>query len=216
MAEKRPVLYSFRRCPYAMRARLAISVSGVECELREIVLRDKAPEFLQESPKATVPVLIDEDGNVVEESLDIALWALARHDPDNWLKPEISSIEEMHALIGEADGPFKSRLDRYKYANRHDGIDPNEERQAASAFLLLLDQRLTDQQYLFGSRICLADMAIVPFVRQFANVDRDWFDSQEWPNLLGWLDSFLESSRFQSIMEKYPKWQTGDTLTIFP
>lgn len=211
----KPILYSFRRCPYAMRARLAIATSGVACQLREIVLRDKEPEFLEASPKATVPVLIN-DGQVIEESLDIALWALECNDPEEWLQPEIDSLEEMLVLIGEGDGPFKDHLDRYKYASRHADVDSDDEREAAGEFLFKLDQLLSERAYLYGGRISLADMTLAPFVRQFANVDREWFDAQPWPNLLRWLTEFLESERFQSIMEKYPKWQAGDPLTVFP
>lgn len=198
-----------------MRARLAISASGVTCELREIVLRDKAPEFLITSPKATVPVLID-DGQVIEESIDIIFWALGRSDPEGWLEPEVGTLEVMQSLIAEGDGPFKDHLDRYKYASRHEDVDSDDEREAAGEFLFKLDQLLSDRAYLFGSRISLADMALAPFVRQFANVDREWFDVQPWPNLLRWLTEFLESERFQSIMEKYPKWQAGEPMTVFP
>ena len=211
----KPILYSFRRCPYAMRARLAIAASGVACQLREIVLRDKAPEFLEASPKATVPVLIN-DGQVIEESLDIALWALGCNDPEDWLSPENGTLEEMRELIAEGDGPFKDHLDRYKYASRHEDMDSDDEREAAGEFLFKLDQLLSERAYLYGERISLADMTLAPFVRQFANVDREWFDTQPWPNLLRWLAEFLESNRFQSIMEKYPKWQAGDAETVFP
>ncbi|MFK5981183.1 MAG: glutathione S-transferase [Rhizobiaceae bacterium] len=214
MADK-PILYSFRRCPYAIRARLAIAASGVACELREIVLRDKAPEFLEASPKATVPVLVD-DGRVIEESLDIVFWALEHNDPENWLAPDIGTLEEMQSLIAEGDGPFKDHLDRYKYASRHEDVNSDDERDAAGMYLFKLDQLLSERAYLFGIRISLADMTLAPFVRQFANVDREWFDAQPWPNLLRWLTDFLESERFQSIMEKYPKWQVGDPLTVFP
>lgn len=211
----KPILYSFRRCPYAMRARLAIFVSGVACELREIVLRDKAPEFLETSPKATVPVLID-DGQVIEESFDIMLWALRQNDPESWLEPEISTAEAMQTVIAEGDGPFKDHLDHYKYASRHPDIDSNTEREAAGEFLFKLDVLLSERAYLFGARISLADMTLAPFVRQFANVDREWFDAQPWPDLLRWLEEFLESERFQSIMQKYPQWHAGDAETIFP
>ncbi|MGI9388185.1 MAG: glutathione S-transferase [Methyloligellaceae bacterium] len=212
----RPILYSFRRCPYAMRARLAIAASGIGCDLREIVLRDKAPEFLEASPKATVPVLVQGDGTVVDESLDIMDWALARSDPEGWLVPETGTVEEMRALIASADDDFKGNLDRYKYPNRHEGGDAAAARQAGALFLRGLDDRLTGQPYLFGSRACLADMAIVPFVRQFAHVDRAWFDAQGWPHLRDWLDRFLASERFQAIMEKYPKWHAGDPAIVFP
>lgn len=211
-----PTLYSFRRCPYAMRARLAILASGTSCELREIVLRDKAPEFLEASPKATVPVVVTQSGEVIEESLDVMRWALAQNDPENWLSPDGVNPDEMNALIAECDGSFKNSLDRYKYANRYEGADPMAERANAEVFLRKLDGRLANSAYLFGAEPSLADMAIVPFVRQFANVDRAWFDGQPWPHLLAWLEGFLASDRFASIFQKYPKWHAGDAPTVFP
>lgn len=211
-----PTLYSFRRCPYAMRARLAILASGTMCELREIVLRDKAPEFLKASPKGTVPVVVTQDGEVIEQSLDVMHWALTKNDPDNWLSPPGVSRDEMDALIAECDGPFKDSLDRYKYANRYEGADPMAERAKAETFLRRLDAGLASSTYLCGEQLCLADMAIVPFVRQFANVDRAWFDAQPWPHLIAWLEAFLASDRFQAIFQKYPKWHVGDAPTAFP
>lgn len=199
-----------------MRARLAIAASGMKCELREIVLRNKAPEFLKASPKATVPVLVQGDGTVVDESLDIMDWALGQSDPQGWLGPETGTVAEMRALIASADGDFKSNLDRYKYPNRHEGGDEATARETSASFLRALDNRLAGQPYLFGLEVCLADMAIAPFVRQFAHVDRDWFDAQDWLHLRDWLDGFLASDRFQSIMEKYPQWHAGDPVTVFP
>lgn len=210
-----PILYSFRRCPYAMRARLALSVSATRCELREILLRDKAPAFLEASPKGTVPVVVTRDGQVIEESFDIMLWALERSDPEDWLKPESGSLDDMLALIAQSDGDFKSNLDRYKYPNRHDG-DATTARAAGAVFLRALNERLAVAPFLFGNRIALADMAIAPFVRQFANVDRDWFDGEDWPHLRAWLERFLASDRFMSIMDKHPKWVEGDPPTYFP
>ncbi len=211
-----PILYSFRRCPYAMRARLAVASSRQDCELREVVLRDKAEEFLQTSPTATVPTLKTPEGDVIDESLDIMIWALSRYDPEGWLAPDRGSLEDMLALIEAADGDFKTALDRYKYTTRYEGADSLAERAKAAAFLQGLDNHLLNSSYLFGGKITLADMAIAPFVRQFANVDRDWFDGQDWPHLLRWLDDFLKSDRFNDIMEKYPKWQRGDPPTRFP
>jgi len=211
-----PVLYSFRRCPYAMRARLAIAVSGQRCELREIVLRDKAPEFLEASPKGTVPVLVLQGGTVLEESLDLMDWALSMNDPEGWLRPEASSVEAMRVLVERCEQEFKPRLDRYKYPNRYEGISPVEERGLAIGFLLELEGILATNACLFGEQVTFGDMAIAPFVRQFANVDRAWFDSQNWPHLLSWLETFLQSERFASIMRKYPKWQAGDEVTLFP
>ena len=212
---KLPILYSFRRCPYAMRARLAIAVAGQQCELREILLRDKAAKFLETSPKGTVPVLVDVDGTVLEESIDLMDWALAKHDPESWLKPESGTLEEMKALVAESDGPFKTALDRYKYASRYEGADALAEREKASVFLRKLDAKLEKSKFLFGSHMSYADAGIVTFVRQFANVNRDWFNAQNWPHLIRWLDAFLESELFASIMQKYPKWETGDEVTVF-
>jgi glutathione S-transferase len=179
-----PTLYSFRRCPYAMRARLAVASAGIKVELREIVLRDKAPEFLAASPKATVPVLIN-GSEIIEESLDIMHWALAQNDPEGWLNGAD------HALIKEADGPFKDALDRTKYSIRYEDADPETERRKAGEFLIRVSDRLRDTSYLGGSDPNLTDMAILPFVRQFANTDR-------------------------TIMAKYPKWEAGDPTTYFP
>ncbi len=211
-----PILYSFRRCPYAMRARLAIAAAGVECELREIVLRDKAAEFLALSPKATVPVMQTPAGQVIDESLDIMLWALGQADPQGWMTPDGAKSDQMMALILRADTEFKPNLDRYKYASRHSEDVSSEARDLAGQFLMHLNDLLAGTGYLFGKHLSLADMAIAPFVRQFANVDRQWFDAQHWPHLLAWLERFLNSAAFLSIMQKYPKWQAGDALTLFP
>ncbi|MEM8685888.1 MAG: glutathione S-transferase [Pseudomonadota bacterium] len=211
-----PTLYSFRRCPYAMRARLALLASGVRCELREIVLKDKAPEFLCASPKGTVPVVVTPAGTAIEQSLEVMQWALAQNDPDGWLDPDEGSAKEMDALISACDGPFKTALDRYKYAARYEGADPLSERAKGAAFLLQLNERLATRAYLFGARPSLADMAIAPFVRQFANVDRVWFDAQPWPHLIAWLEAFLTSAAFEAIFKKYPKWHAGDVPTVFP
>ncbi len=211
-----PVLYSFRRCPYAMRARLALASSQQGCALREIVLRDKPGDFLLTSPTATVPVLKTPEGKVIDESLDIMIWALSHHDPEYWLQPGSGSLEDMLSLIDKADGDFKTALDRYKYTTRYDNIDGIGQRAKAASFLRDLNNQLENSTYLFGLRPTLADMAIAPFVRQFANVDRDWFEAQDWPHLLRWLNDFLNSERFTSIMTKYPKWQPGDAVTRFP
>lgn len=210
-----PVLYSFRRCPYAMRARLAVRASGKTCELREIVLRDKAPEFLAASPKGTVPVLVLPDGTVIEESFEIMLWALGRSDPEGWLKPEFGAHQDMLDLVAACDNEFKRHLDAYKYASRDTPEAALIARAKGSEFLSMLDARLNEQNYLFGSRPALADMAVIPFVRQFANVDRSWFDAEPWPRLLAWLNTQLATPRFEAIMKKYPKWTAGDAPTLF-
>jgi len=211
-----PILYSFRRCPYAMRARMALAVSGKTCEMREVVLRDKPEHFREISPKATVPVVLRTDGSVLEESLDVMLWALDDSDPQNWLTPDAGSFDGMLKLIERADTEFKDYLDRYKYPNRYDNVDAEEQRSLGSEFLKDLDQMLGQSAWLYGARPCLADVAIAPFVRQFANHDRAWFDHEPWPNLLRWLESFLESELFTGVMNKYPQWQPGDPATLFP
>ncbi|MEM8921774.1 MAG: glutathione S-transferase [Pseudomonadota bacterium] len=211
----RPILYSFRRCPYAMRARMALAASGEVCALREVVLRDKPAAMLQASPKGSVPVLVLADGAVVDESLDIMLWTLRRRDPQNWLTPERGDLDEMLALIAANDGPFKHALDRYKYPNRYDNVDPKDERATGLAWLMELSARLDDADYLFGSRPSLADIAIFPFVRQFANTDRDWFDQVIPATLLQWLETWLASEQFTSIMRKYPVWAPGEKELLF-
>ncbi len=213
---KYPILYSFRRCPYAMRARLGLTIANIKVELREVVLRNKPEHMLELSPKGTVPVLWLQDGTVIDESLNIAKWTLAQNDPLKLLEPENASVQNMHALIAENDGPFKHHLDRTKYGTRYPGENPQDHRQQASAFLQTLNTRLTGQTHLCGNRHSLADITITPFVRQFANIDRDWFNNQPWPHLIEWLDNFLASEVFLSIMEKYSPWKEGDPTTFFP
>ncbi|NQV98563.1 MAG: glutathione S-transferase [Rhodospirillales bacterium] len=208
-----PLLYTFRRCPYAMRARMALSVSGRTCEVRELVLRDKPAHMLEISTKATVPVLQTPDGTVIDESLDVMLWALGQNDPAQWLAPERGDLAAMLALIAACEEQFKPHLDRYKYANRFDATDPLEQRTLAEKFLARLDSQLLETPYLYGCRPALADTAIAPFVRQFANTDRAWFDQSPYPNLQRWLGEFLQSETFTTVMEKLPVWQPGDAPT---
>lgn len=171
--------------------------------------------MIELSPKATVPVLQLETGDVLEESLDIMLWTLAKNDPDDWLQPESGTLEEMLALVEENDGPFKENLDRYKYAPRYENADPEVHRAEAEKFLRVLNERMENCKYLFGNRPALADYAIAPFIRQFANTDRAWFDAAPYPCLQNWLEEFLEAELFKQVMDKYPAWQTGDELTLF-
>jgi glutathione S-transferase len=216
MSAKYPILYSFRRCPYAMRARLALMVSHRVCELREVVLRDKPQEMLQVSAKGTVPILIDVDGRVLDQSIDIMLWALRQHDPEKWLMPEQGSVAEMLELIALFDEGFKYHLDRYKYPDRYPGVDAQAHRHEGSLYLGRLSAQLSATKYLFGNNVALADMAIAPFVRQFAHRDRAWFNEQPWPGLQAWLARFTESQIYSSVMQKYPPWQSGNAGVIFP
>lgn len=211
-----PILYSFRRCPYAMRARLALAASRRACLLREVILRDKPQALYEASPKGTVPVLVQPDGTVLDESLDIMLWALQTHDPEHCLPGTAEARAAMLALIAENDGGFKTQLDRYKYPQRYQLENGAPARDAARPWLQELDARLAHQPWLFGDRPALADMAIAPFVRQFAHTDRAWFQQQDWPHLLRWLDAFLGSAAFAQVMEKYPAWAPGQADTLFP
>jgi glutathione S-transferase len=208
-----PVLYSFRRCPYAMRARLALAASAQPHELREIVLRAKPADMLAASPKGTVPVLVLPDGTVIDESLDIMRWALARNDPAQWLSPPGALPEKIDALIAGNDGNFKHHLDRYKYPNRYPqesaGDEPGfalKHRSAAAGWLAQLDTRL-GEGWLFGAQPCLADMALLPFVRQFAHTDAGWFAAQPWPRLQAWLAAFEASALYKGVMQKHQPWQ---------
>ena len=212
-----PTLYSFRRCPYAMRARLALAASGIKTELREVVLKDKPEALVAISPKATVPVLQTETGRVIDESIDIMRWALDKRDPLNWYESLTArQQQETDALIKENDGDFKASLDRYKYADRYPEHTEQFYREQGEQFLHKLEQRLQENGYLITAKQTMADMAILPFVRQFASVDKAWFDSAPYPFVQKWLSQFLDSDLFQSVMTKYPQWHEGDAVTLFP
>lgn len=218
-----PVLYSFRRCPYAMRARLALALSGQRCELREVVLRAKPAEMLAASPKATVPVLVLPGGEVLAQSLEIMRWALQQHDPEGWLPANSASLEAQQTLIAANDGPFKHALDRYKYPNRyaeeHAGNDQafaESHRSSAARWLMDLQALLSRHDGLCGPTASLADMAILPFVRQFAHTDAAWFAAQPWPQLIAWLGRWESGAQFEQVMEKYLPWQAGCCGPTFP
>ncbi len=207
-----PILYSFRRCPYAMRGRMGLYYAGIICELREVVLRDKPQEMLDISPKGTVPVLQLSDGSILEESLDIMRWALDQNDPDGWRGGD---ADEINNLIAENDGPFKKALDRYKYPGRYPDEDCSGAREDGEAFLKQLNERLEQHRYLISERISFADIAIFPFIRQFANTDRTWFDGLPYTPLQHWLEAHLQSDLFQAIMPKYDQWHKGNPPLYF-
>jgi glutathione S-transferase len=190
-----------------MRARLALDVSGQQYEPREVALRNKPPDMLRASPKATVPVLVIADSEVIDESLEIMLWALNRNDPEGWLTPDSHPGGATRQLIDRFDSHFKHHLDRYKYPGRYAGTDPLSSRTEACQDLALLEDLLTRTDYLAGKHVSLADMAIVPFVRQFARVDPDWFASQPWSTLQRWLSRLVTSARFERIMKPMPLWE---------
>ena len=212
-----PVLWSFRRCPYAMRARLAINASQSRVHLREIRLRDKPKEFVSASPKATVPVLVLPDGHVIDESRDIMIWALQQSDPRGWLSLWHADPAFCNAFLDRLDGPFKQQLDRYKYASRFEPAIGQQSRQDACVFLAEINQFLESKaSYLSGADFGVLDAATLPFVRQFRGVDEIWFDSQPWPHLHRWLGMFLNSADFGAVMQKYQPWQAGDRVILFP
>lgn len=206
-----PVLYSFRRCPYAMRARLALAACGQVYELREVILARKPAELLKVSPKATVPVMILPAGDVIDQSLDIMHWALLQHDPQQWLPANDAAFEESSEWISRCDGPFKRQLDRYKYPQRHGLADGLENRAQAAGYLHRINEQLARQPALAGVKPGLADMAVAPFVRQFAHVDPIWFESQDWQPLKIWLHHFENSPLLARVMTKYPAWEPGQT-----
>lgn len=190
-----------------MRARMALLTSGIDGEIREIVLRDKPAEMIAASPKATVPVLLLPDGRVIDESLDIMRWALAQNDAEHWL------TDADDALIAVNDGAFKHHLDRYKYPERHHS-DPIAHRMEALDLLKVLEARLGEAAYLCGAAISLADIAIMPFVRQFAAVDPGWFGQQPLPALQGWLERLTSAPLFRRAMVRLPVWRSGDRPTF--
>lgn len=208
-----PILYSFRRCPYAMRARMALKKAGMTCVLREVVLRDKPDAMIALSSKGTVPVLRLGDGQVLDESLDVMRWALDDNDPDGWLE----GIEGSEPLLEQLDGDFKGALDRYKYHVRHPEHPQSHYRAQGEVFLRVLEDRLSDHDGvgLSDTRLRFADIAAFPFIRQFAFVDKAWFDQAPYPLLQAWLSRHLESDLFLSVMHKYAKWKPGDETVIF-
>jgi glutathione S-transferase len=193
-----PILYSYRRCPYAMRARMALKLANIEVEIREISLRNKPAHMLQVSAKGTVPVLILTDGSAIDESLEIMLWALKQHS----LQTNIHAASR--ALISENDTSFKQALDAYKYPERHKKLTQTQHRADGEVFLQTLENLLEKNNYLFGARPSLADMAIFPFIRQFVAVDSVWFEQREYPKLRAWLNEWVNSELFKSIMTKNP------------
>ncbi len=195
-----------------MRARLSIAYSGTQVALREVVLKDKPSAMLEVSPKGTVPVLIDIDGTVIEESLDVMRWALAQNDPENWL----DGLGLDDPLILTCDDEFKHWLDRYKYANRFPEQNEQWYREQGELFLDQLEQLLTHHRYLRSDSLSAVDVAVMPFVRQFVGVDTNWWSERPYPQLATWLEQLLEGDLFKGVMKKYPRWQEGDPAIPFP
>ncbi|MBD1574144.1 glutathione S-transferase [Vibrio sp. S17_S38] len=202
-----PILYSLRNCPFAMRARMAIYQSQLPVLLRDIVLRDKPAEMLVASPKGTVPVLVTSNGEVIEESLEVMLWALSESDPDGLLlasAPEM--LVSMLALIHQFDSEFKPCLEAYRAAKRYHEPNLVECRQACEGYISELENRLTQHSFLMAAQESLADLALLPFIRQFARVERQWYLQSPYPKLRHWLDRYLQSRMFSKVMTKHELW----------
>lgn len=209
----KPIFYSFRRCPYAIRARLAIAYSQQQVILREIDLKLKPKDLVSISAKATVPVLQLTNGSILDESLDIMVWALEQSDPDSWLREDLT---EILTLIDENDFDFKSWLDKYKYAERFPQYTEKYYRERGEEFLFKLENKLSTSPYLFGEKVSLADIAIFPFIRQFSAVDSVHFSKSPFPYLQKWLSEFNDSVLFNSVMDKYPTWSEPEEEITFP
>ncbi|OYU78431.1 MAG: glutathione S-transferase [Alphaproteobacteria bacterium PA3] len=210
MAPALPILYSFRRCPYAMRARMALAVSELRYEIREVSLKAKPVEMLRVSPKATVPVLVLPDGRVIDESRDIMRYALEQHDPQHWLK---DWGPDQEALVERNDGPFKTYLDQYKYPQRSN-VPMETARDLGLEFLMDLESRLLGSQFIAGQSPTLVDICLFPFVRQYAAVDPNWFQQVPLDRLRNWLAYFVDGALFAQIMTKYALWESGQPATF--
>ena len=207
---KYPILYTFRRCPYAMRARFAIRSSNIVVEVREIKLQEKPSKFLKSSPKGTVPVLITNSGQVLEESLDIIYWALNKNDPHKWLAKGKLKNQDVTKLLDDLENKFKPNLDKYKYPNRFSGVNRYLYRDKNLCFLKKLNSHLENNKSLNCEHLTLLDYAIFPFIRQFRNVDQEWFDKLNFSFLNKWINQILDSQDFSSIMNKFKKWEPND------
>ncbi len=205
------ILYSFRRCPYALRARLALKYSALPVVLREVDLKAVPAELTAASSKNTVPVLVTPGADVIDESWDIVLWSLRQNDPDNWLGDDEANVIPADQLLEINDFSFKEDLDHYKYFERYPEHPQEYYRKRGEEFLEELEEILSETRYLLGDRPTLADIGVFPFIRQFAGVDRDWFDASPYGHLRKWLDEWLMSDLFKSVMVKHPVWKPGDT-----
>ncbi len=210
-----PILYSFIRCPYAMRARMILKLADIKCELREVRLNNKPEHMLEASPKGTVPVLILED-KIIDESIDIVNWALNITNvfEGNIKQNQINLTEE---LIDLFDDKFKYHLDRYKYSNRYEDVDVEHHQNECLNILKKLETIIDGTNWFFGNSISKLDILILPFIRQFRIADQEWFDSQQnIPGIQRVLMNFLDSNIFKSVMNKYEEWCEGSDKIYFP
>ncbi len=209
-----PILYSFRRCPYAIRARMALFASGVELEIREVALKARPEELRAISPKATVPVVLLPDGKVIDESSDIVGWALGLNDPEEWLpKPEEEA--ETRRLISLCDGEFKDHLNRYKYDTRYEGVDRDAERGMAESFVAEIEARKQGSGFILRDRPSLVDISVFSLLRQFARADLEWFQSTPYPLVKAWLADWEQATLFRAVMKKLKPWEPGGRTFLF-
>lgn len=205
-----PVLYSFRRCPYCMRAHMALKNSAIKVELREVDLNDMPQEALAVSAKATVPLLVFSDGSFIDESWDIVKWAVAQNDPDNWSGEHDEYLLDAEMLVETNDFSFKEDLDHYKYADQYPEQTEEEYRQACEEFIEELEDMLADNDYLLGNQMTLADIGVFPFIRQFSLVDKGWFEQSPYNKVKHWLFTIINTPLFQQVFAKHSLWQKGD------
>lgn len=210
---KFPILYSFRRCPWAMRARIAMHYSGVQCEIREVNLSEKTAAFLAIAPKATVPTLVLPNGEVIDQSMDIIHFALSNHDPDKWRDADSSAVNHLLAI---AEGDFLKAAQRYKYSERFPEESAEENRKLCEVLLITeLEQRLEKQKFLLDNKPSIADVGIFPLVRQFTSVDDTWWQSSPYHKTRAWLNSWMENPHYIGSMKKYPPWNEGNPVEMF-
>ena len=206
-----PILYSFRRCPYCMRAHMALKQAGIKVELREVKLSDMPEELLAVSPDKTVPVLVLVDGTAIDESWEIVKWALAQNDPGNWLGEDNALLLDAEMLVETNDYSFKEDLDHYKYADRFPEQNKEDYRQACEEFIVELEEALSESPYLIAEHLSLADIGVFPFIRQFSLVDIEWFQQAPYPNVQQWLKGLIHSELFENVFQKHEIWKKGDS-----
>ncbi len=211
-----PILYSLRRCPYAIRGRMGIALSKQQVLLREIITKDKPSELLASSAKGTVPVLVLPDGQIIEQSLDVMNWALQQNDPQDLLRSSNPTLnQQVHQLIKVNDDEFIGHLEKYRASVRYRNIDKEQRRQDCEGFISKLEALLTDQAYFFGETPSLADFAVMPFVSQFVRVEKKWFVQSEYQNVGRWLRTHLDSKLYTQVMKQYPLWNETKQDCLF-
>lgn len=215
-----PILYSLRNCPFAMRARIAIYRSQLPIELREVNLKNKPERMIEASPKATVPTLVLTSNHVIDESLDVMLWALKESDPDDLfqsitLGAPAQRQQNILSLINLFDAEFKGHLEQYKCAKRYHETNLEACRKTCEQYIQNLEERLSSHTFLIDDNESLADIALLPFIRQFAKVERQWYLTSPYPLVKKWLNQYLQSAMFTKVMAKYPLWSEGSEVSMF-